>query len=274
MAVRNFWTIKNDKIQKGEIEFQWEPGMALSQRKKSGANMCMQIEYHAGLRTLDISRASQSDLGVKLSAFNLMYTGEVLGDAYKMKTVECIYQGSKVFKNKGSMKYLYNVTSMEAKQVIKKIHDVDVLVGFEFDNRIRVEEATSVFYDYLYVTALFENYHSKLDLSMYDAYADVMLGKGIVACQARAVCIYKLLQQTNKLDVVYNWDEFAKWHKEYVEDVYNFSYRTDVMYEIDDDCVRYIGATHISKLLEKHNLSYIFKGGCTFKIVSKDGSGI
>ena len=50
----------------------------------------------------------------------------------------------------------------------------------------------------------------------------------------------------------------------------NMKNSTDFMYEIGNDCVRYIGVIPIRKLLEKHNLSYIFKGGCTYKIISND----
>ena len=56
------------------IDFRWHPGMAKSQKQKSIAELhsvAVELGYE---RILEISSKSENELGIKLSAFNLLIT--------------------------------------------------------------------------------------------------------------------------------------------------------------------------------------------------------
>lgn len=209
MAQRNFWTIKDGKVAKGLVDFKWESGMSITQKRKSCVNLhnTLAEKFKIGVdKILDISSASTTALGVSLSAFNLILDG---------KSVECWYQGSKVYEKAGHMKHLYDVDSMTAKKSMKNTN-LGKLIGFRLVDTDYPMEPRTVFYDYIYLKGLiqFDNRDAILD---YEAFTDIQAVTDIDACQARTVCIYKLLHQQNKLSLVENFDAFKEWHKEHVE---------------------------------------------------------
>lgn len=207
MAFRNYWTIENGKIVKGTAEFKWEPGMAISQRRKCCVNLHEVIKDKTGSLPLDISTASTTELGKSLSAFNLKW-----GD----RTIECIYQGSKVYSIAGTMHHLYSMTSREAKKSMKDATLGD-WIGFNFDGVEYPMTPDTAFYDYLYLNGLLENYGENLDLEEYEYFTDIQAIIKIDACQARSVCEYKLLQKQRALDIIKDFDKFVEWYKIYVQ---------------------------------------------------------
>lgn len=207
MAQRNFWVIKDNKVAKGVIEFKWEPGTSIAQKRRSCVNLHNTLSEKLGLtKVLDISSASTTDFGVKLSAFNLMLNG---------KTVECWYQGSKVYDRAGHMKHLYNVSSMEAKKSMKN-PNLGRLVGFRLIDIDYPMEPRTIFYDYIYLRGLMQ-LDTRDQILEYDAFTDIQAVIDIDACQARSVCIYKLLSYQGKLSILNNFDTFKEWHKAHVE---------------------------------------------------------
>lgn len=207
MAKRNFWVIKDGKVAKGEIEFKWEPGMSVAQKRRSCANLHSALSSKLGLKNpLDISSASTTPLGVKLSAFNLMWNG---------KSVECWYQGSKVYSVAGHMKKLYDVDSMTAKKSMKNAN-LGSLIGFRLIDTDYPMNPRTVFYDYLYLQGLLQSEY-KDNVLEYDVFTDIQAVTDIDACQARTVCIYKLLIEQNNLSVLGSFDTFKEWHEKHVE---------------------------------------------------------
>ena len=94
------------------VDFDWIPGMAISQARKSVTNLHSAILEQLGFRNvLEISTRSLSDLGIRLSAFNL----QVAVNDYQT-SVETVYQSSKVFKNGGPYLDLLHGPSVAAKQ--------------------------------------------------------------------------------------------------------------------------------------------------------------
>lgn len=231
MAERNFWTIVDGKVAKGLIHFRWEPGTPISQRRNSCVNMHEALDFHCDLKSLDISSASTENFGVALSAFNLTWRG---------RTVECWYQGSKVYSVAGPMHSLYNATSMEAKQSMKN-PGLGTLIGFNLEGIEYPMIPKTVFYDYIYLCGMYENYGDKLDLSMYDCFTDVQATVDIDACQARSVCLYKLLQMRNMFYLLDNFDQFRDWHQSVVECPYTFEYFQGWLREVDDTTVKCLG---------------------------------
>ncbi len=95
------------------IDFQWFPGMAASQKQKSVDSLHGAALKQLGIsRVLEVSSKSREELGVALSAFNLTFTTVKLKHTF---TVECAFQGSKVFERGGPFTDLFGMTSREAK---------------------------------------------------------------------------------------------------------------------------------------------------------------
>ena len=207
MAQRNFWKIENGLVVKGIEDFKWEPGMSTAQRRRSCINL-HNVLKGKGFSPLDISSASTEELGVNLSAFNLKWNG---------RTVECWYQGSKVYKNAGVQHRLYNVSSLEAKKSMKALAG-DQLIGFNLDGIDFPMSPKTVFYDWIYLNGLIQSYGKELDLSEYDCFTDIQAVINIDACQAKTVCMYTLLQRQDNFDTVMkDFNSFLRWHITYVK---------------------------------------------------------
>ena len=91
-----------------DVEFKWHPGFAKSQLQKSIASLhtaAKKLKKTSPI--LEISSKSTSHLGALLSAFNLSLKTQ---EGQRM-SVECAYQGSKVFENGGPYHELYSVSS-------------------------------------------------------------------------------------------------------------------------------------------------------------------
>ena len=96
-------------VKESLLEFEWHPGFAKVQAQKSIASLHEAAAEDKIAPILEISSKSNEEVGVSLSAFNLkMIKNE------KSFSVECAYQGSKVFANGGPFSDLYFVSSKEA----------------------------------------------------------------------------------------------------------------------------------------------------------------
>lgn len=209
MAQRYFWFIEDVIVKKGIVDFKWEPGLSTAQKRRSCANMIKVINEAASYgEALDISSASTEDLGVKLSAFNLKWKG---------RTIECWYQGSKVYKNAGVVHHLYDADPVTAKQYRRKLAG-DIIVGFNLAGQEFPTEPRTFFYDYIYLNGLYEQFGTGLDISKYNAFTDIQSNLEIEACQARSVCEYKLLQQNGQLEFIKDPTMLQMWHEIFVKE--------------------------------------------------------
>jgi hypothetical protein len=131
-------------VEEVPVRFHWHPGLAPSQKKKNG------VELHAAALAqgigplLEISSKSELEISQKLSAFYLK-----IGIGDKQTTVECAYQGSKVFEHGGPFVDLYWKDSREAKRD-PRLRESGKLVRFEFEGDIYPTSPAIVFYDWLY----------------------------------------------------------------------------------------------------------------------------
>jgi len=84
------------------VTFDWVPGIAISQAKKSIRNLHeAAVQQIGSTRILEISTRSEVILGISLSAFNLPFEG-------RNYSVESTYQASKVFEKGGPYLDLIN----------------------------------------------------------------------------------------------------------------------------------------------------------------------
>ena len=96
------------------IDFKWFPGMSVAQKQRSidSLHASARETIPAVREILEVSSKSKDKLGVALSAFNLTFTTRKQN--FTM-SVECAFQGSKVFERGGPFKDLFTRTSREAK---------------------------------------------------------------------------------------------------------------------------------------------------------------
>ena len=192
-----------------DIEFQWFAGFSQTQTRKSIASMheaAKKMEIHP---ILEISRMSKSALGVSLSAFELS-----LGTrGSKTISVECAYQGSKVFKGGGPFHDLYTVSSREAK-TDPRLRNSGEVIAFDFlGERFPIEPQTA-FYNWLYMTALSQMEPPVIqELKQFGGFSDIAFNpKRSINCQARAVAVYVALNNSvpKELQTLGDWDSYME----------------------------------------------------------------
>ena len=173
-----------------EVQFQWHPGFAKSQLQKSIRSLHHSAKKQGISSILEISRKSTSKLGISLSAFHLNFRAP---NGQRM-SVECAYQGSKVFERGGPYHELYTAQSRKAK-TDKRLQTSGELIGFDFlGDYISINNKTvfDAFYDHLYITALWENKHTVVPgLLKFEGFSDIVFNpKRSFNCQARAAAIF------------------------------------------------------------------------------------
>ena len=188
-------------------EFTYAGGFSMAQKRRCVQSLHASVQnFYPELRILEVSSCSEDPLGVNLSAFNLpikMKSGIVT-------TVECAFQGSKVFGSKGPFTDLLTVDSREAKKD-DRIRSSGPITGFEFDGVKYPNEPRTFFYDYLFFTALRQNPDLADRLMKYDAFTDIFFNpERSENCQAAACARYVSLRTAGLLDKAMNDLEFFK----------------------------------------------------------------
>lgn len=180
-----------------DLDFQWFPGMAPSQKKKSIKSLHDRAIAVGVSPILEVSSKSEEELGVSLSAFNLMIETE--NKKYKF-SVESAFQASKVFELGGPYVDLLNKTSLEAKRDIRLKESGNVL-GFEFFGREFPVTPRTYFYDWLYVNALKRNDELACTVVEYYGFSDIEFNpKKSINCQAYSLALYVSLVSTGMLE--------------------------------------------------------------------------
>jgi type I restriction enzyme M protein len=189
------------------VEFEWVPGLAISQSQKSVMNLHeAAISKHGIQKILEISTRSQNELGISLSAFNLQVSIE--GRNYP---VEAVYQSSKVFQSGGPFLDLMSANAHDSKKDLR-LKNSGELIGFRFENQDWPLTTSPNFYDYLYIRALMENVNRK-KLLQFDAFSDIAFNQNTLNpkvgksfnCQARSAAIFVSLLGKMDEDIILSW---------------------------------------------------------------------
>jgi hypothetical protein len=193
----NFNADTSDLYLEHLVEFQWVPGLAMSQQQKSVKNLHAAAKSQLQVESvLEVSTRSTDDLGRRLSAFNLKLRLNGLE-----VSVEEIYQAAKVFENGGPFTDLIGLGALNAKRD-PRIKESGNLIGFQF-NGVRFPLADSPnFYDWLYVKALSENNDLHAEIRFYQAFTDIAFNQSTIKpkvgksfnSQARSISIWSTLE--------------------------------------------------------------------------------
>ncbi len=179
------------------VEFQWFPGMAMVQSRKSIASLHTEAKRLLDVDgVLEISSKSPTELGVSLSAFNLMIRTVKHEREFSL---ECAYQASKVFERGGPFVDLLNVKSIDAKRD-PRLNQHGRLIKFRFFGADWPLVPRTAFYDWLYINAL----HKRPDLAeqvlTYRAFSDIAFNpERSINCQAYAAALYVSLSDRGLL---------------------------------------------------------------------------
>ena len=180
-----------------DIEFKWYSGFAKSQMQKTIVSLHEAAEKQGIAPVLEISRKSASRLGVSLSAFILTLETP---RGQKM-SVECAYQGSKVFENGGPYHDLYSVSSRSAK-TDERLRNSGELITFNFCGENFPIEPKTAFYDWLYITALCQKKKDLMQqLESFLGFSDIVFNPNrSLNCQARAAALFVSLSKNGLID--------------------------------------------------------------------------
>ncbi|MBI3728692.1 MAG: hypothetical protein HY254_10240 [Burkholderiales bacterium] len=179
------------------VNFEWFPGMAKVQSQKSIASLHAQAKNQLNIeKVLEISSKSPDELGVQLSAFNLMIKTKKLEREFSL---ECAYQASKVFEHGGPFIDLLNVRSIDAKRD-PRLNESGRLVKFRFYGVDWKLEPRTAFYDWLYINALYNAPELSKYVLTYRAFSDIAFNpERSINCQAYAAALYVSLHDRGLL---------------------------------------------------------------------------
>ena len=186
MARRPVFVPDSDKpyVSEVSLDFEYFPGSSIQQKQRSIASLhASYVARFPSSRVLEVSSKSERDIGVQLSAFNLMIEHPGRGSC----SVECAFQASKVFLHGGPYVDLLNASSRAAKSD-RRLRESGKLVGFKYFEHEFPLEPKTYFYDWLYASTLCR--HDKLveQVMMFDAFTDIEHNpERSINCQARSV---------------------------------------------------------------------------------------
>lgn len=186
MARRPVFVPDSDKpyVSEVSLDFEYFPGSSIQQKRRSIASLhASYVARFPSSRVLEVSSKSERDIGVQLSAFNLMIEYPGRGSC----SVECAFQASKVFLHGGPFVDLFNASSRAAKSD-RRLRESGKLVGFKYFEHEFPLEPKTYFYDWLYASTLCR--HDKLveQVMMFDAFTDIEHNpERSINCQARSV---------------------------------------------------------------------------------------
>jgi hypothetical protein len=190
------------------IVFLWHPGFAASQKKRSVEEFHQAAAARGLEPLLEISSKSEARVGQHLSAFHLKM--DVDGEE---TTVECAYQGSKVFEKGGPYTDLYSATSREAKRD-PRIRESGKIVSFRFEGEDYPLTPATAFYDWLYFKALFphrEWLRERADVGGWAGFTDIEFNpERSINCQARSFAAFLSLQRRGLVEEAHSSFETFK----------------------------------------------------------------
>jgi hypothetical protein len=173
----------------------WNTGFAPIQKKKNIVALHRAAALGGYTPLLEVSSKSEDKLGRHLSAFHLKVRASQLGDI----ALECAFQGSKLFEKGGPYTDLYFAEGKVAKRD-PRLQDSGRLVGFRFAGLSFPLEPKTLFYDWLYINAIYPHSEWLERLYAYAGFTDIEFNPTkSINCQARSCALFVSLMRTNLL---------------------------------------------------------------------------
>ena len=177
------------------FDIKWNPGFAPVQKKKNIAALHAAAARAGYSPILEISSKSEDKLGQHLSAFHLKVRDSRAAEI----RLEAAFQGSKVFERGGPFTDLYSTEARIAKRD-PRLQDSGRLTGFRFDEHSFPLEPKTIFYDWLYVTAIYPHREWLERLYRYVGFTDIEFNPvKSINCQARSCALFVSLMRNRQL---------------------------------------------------------------------------
>jgi|SRR6185312_5009864 len=181
------------------LNFTWHPGLAPSQKKKNIISLHDAAAKNNIQPLLEVSTKSPDVLGQHLSAFNL----HIDTHRYGRLPLETAFQGSKVFERGGPFTDLYGKEPRDARGDLR-LKESGALTGFKFENIWFPLQPKTVFYDWLYLSALFKHRDwLERHILRFAGFTDIEFNpERSINCQARSCALLVSLLSQHQLDAV------------------------------------------------------------------------
>lgn len=185
----------DELVKEVSVKLTWHSGFAEIQKKRN-----IHALHEAAARLgysplLEVSTKSDERVGQHLSAFHLK-VHSAFGDI----PLECAFQGSKVFERGGPYTDLFAVDPRAAKRD-PRLRDSGALVAFEFQGMRFPLEPKTVFYDWLYIGAIFPHREWLSRLSKFVGFTDIEFNpERSINCQARSIALFFSLKSNDLLE--------------------------------------------------------------------------
>lgn len=178
-------------VREQRIAFKYHTGFALSQKRRSIASFHEAVGHACpGSSILEVSTKSAEAVGVAMSAFNLRTAGL---DGSRERPLENVFQSSKVFELGGPYRELLEVPPADAKRD-PRLRSSGRLVWFDCGGQRWDTVPATLFYDWLYVGALWRNPKLAEQAARYDCFTDIEFNPArSVNCQARSAAMFASL---------------------------------------------------------------------------------
>jgi hypothetical protein len=177
------------------FDITWHSGFSPTQKKRNIVAL-HQAAARAGYSLLlEISSKSEEKIGQHLSAFHLKVGAENIGEI----RLEAAFQGSKVFERGGPYTDLYTAEGKIAKRD-PRLQESGRLIGFRFNGCSFPLEPKTIFYDWLYVTAIYPHREWLERLYRYAGFTDIEFNPSkSINCQARSCALFVSLMKNDLL---------------------------------------------------------------------------
>lgn len=177
------------------LPLKWHSGFAAVQKEKNVRELHHSAKAAGYGPLLEVSTKSERTAGRHLSAFHLP-----VKTSFGTTPLECVFQGSKVFEKGGPFLDLFHKDVREAKRD-ERLRTSGKLVRFEFEGKSFPLDPKTVFYDWLYIGAIYEHREWLTRLKEYEGFTDIEFNpQRSVNCQARSVALFMTLMKRNLLD--------------------------------------------------------------------------
>ncbi len=182
-----------------KLSIPWASGFAPSQKKKNVEALHQAAALKGLSPLLEVSTKSDEVAGRHLSAFHLKIYSDI-GEI----PLESAYQGSKVFERGGPYTDLYEKDARTAKRD-HRLKEFGRIIRFEFEGHEFPLQPMTVFYDWLYLTAIYPHRRWLMDRltskAGYVGFTDIEFNPSkSVNCQARSCALFVALSQGGLLD--------------------------------------------------------------------------
>lgn len=172
----------------------WHSGFAVVQKKKNIIALHEAAGKAGYTPLLEISSKSEEKLGQHLSAFHLKVRVEETETR-----LECAFQGSKVFERGGPYTDLYFVDPRTAKRDTR-LQESGQLTGFFLNGYSFPLEPKTIFYDWLYINAIYVHREWLKRLYRYAGFTDIEFNPNkSINCQARSCALFVSLMRNGLL---------------------------------------------------------------------------